>query len=92
VADFHDESIQLRNISDSYITPVSKKLGRVHVNDFRPISLINVCVKFRTKLAANRLKDKILTCIHRNQYGFLRDRTIQDCLAWAIEYIYLCQV
>jgi hypothetical protein len=49
-----------------------------------------VCVKFLTKLAANRLQGKILDCIHKNQYGFLRNRSIQDCLAWAFEYIYLC--
>ena len=28
---------------------------------------------------------------HRNQCGFLKRRTIQDCLAWAFEYIYQCQ-
>ena len=33
----------------------------------------------------------ILCIIHRNQYGFLKGRTIQDCLAWAFEYIYQCQ-
>jgi hypothetical protein len=29
--------------------------------------------------------------IHTNQYGFIKNRTIQDCLAWAYEYIYQCQ-
>ena len=29
--------------------------------------------------------------IHRNQYGFLKWRTIQDCLAWTFEYIHQCQ-
>jgi hypothetical protein len=90
-ADFYNENIQLSNINGSYITLVPKKAAPIRVNDFRPISLTNVCVKFLTKLAANRLQDKILSCIHKNQYGFLRGRTIQDCLAWAFEYIYLCQ-
>jgi hypothetical protein len=90
-ADFYNETIQLSNINGSYITLVPKKAAPLKVNDFRPISLTNVCVKFLTKLAANRLQDKILSCIHKNQYGFLRGRTIQDCLAWAFEYIYLCQ-
>jgi hypothetical protein len=44
------------------------------VNDFQPISLTNV--KFLTKLAANRLQGKILQCIHKNQYGFLKNRSI----------------
>jgi hypothetical protein len=28
--------------------------------------------------------------IHQNQYGFVKTRTIQDCLAWAFEYLHLC--
>jgi hypothetical protein len=52
--------------------------------------LTNVCLKFLTKLLANRLQDKILECIHKNQYGFLRRRSIQDCLAWSFEYLHLC--
>ena len=33
----------------------------------------------------------ILKCIHKNQYGFLKSRSIQDCLAWAFEYIHQCK-
>lgn len=89
-ANFHSETIQLKNINGSYITLVPKKQVPLQVNDFRPISLTNVCVKFLTKLAANRLQDVILSCIHKNQYGFLRGRSIQDYLAWSFEYLYLC--
>jgi len=60
------------------------------VNDFRPISLLNTSIKVLTKLMANRLQLKISSLIHKNQYGFIRSRTIQDCLAWAFEYIHLC--
>jgi hypothetical protein len=28
--------------------------------------------------------------IHKNQYGFIKSKTIQDCLAWALEYIHIC--
>jgi retron-type reverse transcriptase len=28
--------------------------------------------------------------VHKNQYGFIKGRTIQDCLARAYEYIHLC--
>jgi hypothetical protein len=68
-----------------------KKQVPLEVNNYRPISLTNVCMKFLTKLAANRLQGRILDCIHKNQYGFLRNRSIQDCLAWSFEYLYLCQ-
>ena len=29
--------------------------------------------------------------MHRNQYDFLKGRMIQDCLAWAFEFIHQCQ-
>ena len=28
--------------------------------------------------------------VHKNQYGFIKSRTIQDCLAWTFEYLHLC--
>jgi retron-type reverse transcriptase len=43
-----------------------------------------------TKLLANRLQPSITSLVHKNQYGFIKKRTIQDCLAWAFEYLHLC--
>lgn len=28
--------------------------------------------------------------VHENQYGFIKGRTIQDCLGWAFEYLHQC--
>jgi hypothetical protein len=28
--------------------------------------------------------------VHKKQYGFIERRIIQDCLAWAFEYLHLC--
>jgi hypothetical protein len=28
--------------------------------------------------------------IHINQYGFIKSRSIQDCLAWSLEFLHLC--
>jgi hypothetical protein len=60
------------------------------VGDFRLISLLNNSVKLLTKLLANRLQTVILKSIHQNQYGFLKGRSIQDCLPWTFEYLHLC--
>jgi retron-type reverse transcriptase len=61
------------------------------VNEYRPITLLNCCLKIITKILANRLQKIDLKIIHQNQYGFLKARTIQDCLAWAFEFIYQCE-
>ena len=37
------------------------------------------------------LQSKILQVVHRNQYDLLKSHTIQDCLAWAFEYIHQCK-
>jgi hypothetical protein len=86
---FYRHNIFLQSINGSFITLIPKvdNLGRV--GDFRPISLLNNSVKFLTKLLANRLQPVILQCIHQNQYGFIKRRSIQDCLAWAFEYLHL---
>jgi hypothetical protein len=44
-----------------------------------------------TKLMANRLQNRILDIVHINQYGFLPNRNIQDCVVWACEYIHQCK-
>lgn len=61
------------------------------MNDLRPISLLNSCLKLITKILANRFQAWIIRLIHQNQYGFLKGRSIQDCLAWTFEYILQCQ-
>ena len=81
VKEFYEGRCNLECLNTSLITLIPKKLSPEVVGDFRPISLTNTCLKFLTKLLANRLQKVILHYIHRNQYGFLRCRSIQDCLA-----------
>ena len=91
VTEFYEGKCILECLNTSLITLIPKKLNPEFVGDFRPISLTNTCLKFLTKLLANRLQKVILKCIHHNQYGFLKCRSIQDCLAWCFEYIHQCK-
>jgi hypothetical protein len=87
---FFHHQICLRSINGSYITLVPKKDDAQKISDFRPISLLNTSVKIITKLLANRLQNVLPSLLHKNQYGFIRNRTIQDCIAWALEYLHMC--
>jgi hypothetical protein len=87
---FYDENICLQSINGSYITLIPKKDDPMKVSDFRPISLLNNSVKLITKMLANRLQLVLPLLIHKNQYGFIKNRTIQDCVAWALEYLHMC--
>ncbi|XP_073367674.1 uncharacterized protein [Aegilops tauschii subsp. strangulata] len=80
----------LENINYSYITPVPKKSSPEEVGDFRPISLTGMGLKFLSKMAANRFQEVIMQCVHKNQYGFIKSRTIQDCIGWIFEYLHQC--
>ena len=87
---FFENNVCLRSINTSFITLIPKVDSPRAVNDFRPISLLNSPLKLITKMMANRLQLVMTKLIHRNQYGFIRKRTIQDCLAWAFEYLHMC--
>jgi hypothetical protein len=69
--EFWDCSINLQSINDSFITLIPKILSPEKPNDFRPISLLNICLKLITKILANRLQYVILQLVHTNQDGFL---------------------
>ena len=87
---FHARNVNLESINTSFITLIPKKEVPLSPNDFRPIYLLNGVLKIITKLLDNRLQRVILQMVHINQYGFHKDRVIQDCLGWAYEYIPQC--
>jgi hypothetical protein len=87
---FFTNNICLRSINGSFITLIPKVNSPSRVKDYRPISLLNTSVKLLTKLLANRLQPVITKLVHKNQYGFIKSRTIQDCLAWTFEYLHIC--
>jgi hypothetical protein len=88
---FYEGHICMQSINGSHIVLVPKKDNPVKVGDFRPISLLNSSIKLLTKLLASRLQKVITRIIHKNQYGFIKERSIHDCIAWSFEYLYLCK-
>src|SRR6266540_652517 len=71
-------------------TQVPKRQSIETINDFRPISLLNGPLKILTKIMANELQKVITKLVSSNQYGFMRQKSIHDCLAWAFQYIHIC--
>lgn len=87
---FYNGTVCLQSLNGSNITLIPKHDNAVKVSDFRPISLLNTSIKVLTKLLANRHQSAIPRLIHKNQYGFIKARSIQDYLAWSLEYLHLC--
>ena len=82
--------VNLERINNSFIIFVPEVNSPESMNDYRPISLLNTSIKVITKLLAERLQKVILELVHEIQYGFIKGRTIQDCLAWSFEYVHQC--
>jgi hypothetical protein len=87
---FHAGNLDIQSINSAFITLIPNKNSPKYVNDYKPISLVSSALKFLTKILANRMLKVIIPAIHKNQHGFIKSRTIHDCLAWAFEYIHLC--
>ena len=88
--DFYTDNVNLEGINSSYTILILKKTNPESVNDYRPISLMNISLKLLTKILPDRLQMVIIRLIHRNQYDFIKTRTIKGCLAWSFEYIHQC--
>jgi hypothetical protein len=90
-SNFWEGNISLQCLNNSFITLIPKSSSPETVNDYRPISLLNCVLKVLTKILADRLQKWILKVVHRNQYGFIKGKNIQDCLAWSFEYLHQCK-
>lgn len=53
---FPRECTSLRNINKTFFILIPKKKNPQSVNDFKTISLCNVCYKIISKVLANRIK------------------------------------
>ena len=61
------------------ITLIEKKgKDRSFLENWRPISLVNVDAKIMSKVLATRIKNVLPDIIHHNQSGFVKDRYIGE--------------
>jgi hypothetical protein len=66
------------SLNMTFLVPIPKENNPQSFENFRPISLCNLCYKLVSKVIANRIKPVLsreLTC---NQLGFLKGRQILD--------------
>jgi hypothetical protein len=63
--DFYSGNMNLASINTAYITLIPKVNNPETTNEFRPISLASMPLKFITKLLANRLQKKSYLCSTR---------------------------
>ena len=63
------------------ITLIEKKeKNRTFLENWRPISLLNVDAKIMSKVIASRIKNALPSIIHYNQTGYGKDRYIGEAI------------
>jgi retron-type reverse transcriptase len=70
-----------------HINRIPKVPSPIGVNDFMSIKLLKILTIF----LANTLHKVVLKIVHKNQYGFLKERNIQDCISLAFEFLFQCE-
>jgi hypothetical protein len=64
--DFFEGQGSLEGINNSYITLIPKKYNPKTINDYRPISLMNISPGLITKILADILQSEIKSLVHKN--------------------------
>jgi hypothetical protein len=72
----------------TFLTLIPKTNRPRSFDDFRPISLCNLCYKIISKIIANRLKPFMSRSISCEQLGFLKGRHIQEAIGTTHEIIH----
>jgi hypothetical protein len=87
-----EESIRLGNIigslNSTFLTLILKANKPASFDDFRPISLCNLCYKVISKIIVNWTKPYLSISLSKEQLGFLKGRRIQDAIVTTHESLH----
>jgi hypothetical protein len=75
-------------LNSTFLTLIPKVNNPKNFEDFRPISLCNLCYKLISKIIANRIKPFLSKSLSPEQMGFLEGRRIQDAIGTAHESLH----
>ena len=79
----------LPSINSNFMVLIPKSPDAISVDQYRPIVLGNFIFKVITKILAERLSHISCRIISPNQFGFIKGRHIEECIAVASEGINL---
>jgi len=74
-------------MNSNVVSLIPKIQGVNSIKDYRPIIVANFKFKIISKILADRLALVATRIIFPNQYGFVQDRQIHDCIGIASEAI-----
>jgi hypothetical protein len=78
----------ISSINSTFVALIPKVNKPSVFNDFRPISLCNLCYKIISKVIAKRLRPILSRVLSEEQLGFLKGRQILDVIGTAQECLH----
>lgn len=89
VLQFFPQSLLLPNMISNLVALIAKHPGAGSIDMYRPIALANYQFKIITKVMADRLANVAPKILSENQRGFIKGRSINDCICITSEAINL---
>lgn len=78
----------MKELNNTFLALIPKKLAPESLNDYRPISLVGSMYKVLAKVLANRMKKVMCSVIGEIQTDFVENRQIIDSFVKANEIIH----
>ncbi|KAI9154331.1 hypothetical protein LWI28_024522 [Acer negundo] len=91
VYDFFITGVIFPGLNSSFIVLLPKLRDSISVDQFHPIVLSNFLFKISSKILADRLARVAARIISPQQFGFIRDRHIEDCIALTSDCVNVLQ-
>ncbi|KAI9200065.1 hypothetical protein LWI28_002180 [Acer negundo] len=91
VQDFFITGVIFLGLNSSFIVLLPKLRDSISIDQFQPIVLSNFLFKISSKILADRLARVAARIISHQQFGFIRDRHIEDCIALASDCVNVLQ-
>ncbi|KAK3217930.1 hypothetical protein Dsin_011900 [Dipteronia sinensis] len=87
VQSFFRTGVVFPGLNSSFIVLLPKLKDSILIDQFCPIVLSNFLFKISSKILADRLAQIAARIVSPHQFGFIRDRHIEDCIALASDYV-----
>jgi hypothetical protein len=88
VEDSRSSGAIVGGLNSTFLTLIPKANKPSTFDDFRPISLCNLCYKIISKIIANQIKPFLSRTLSMEQMGFLKGRRIQDAIGMVHESLH----
>ncbi|KAK0607544.1 hypothetical protein LWI29_016439 [Acer saccharum] len=87
VQDFFRTGVIFPGLNSNFIVLLPKLKDSISIDQFHLIMLSNFLLKISSKILADRLAQIVTRIVSPYQFGFIRDRHIEDCIALASDCV-----